>query len=79
MKLYRIEFYDLRDVFHDANVLADSPEEAIAVLRQHFSTVRISVLFELNVAYSDPVDYAEERSLALNAYKYGFFPQIKNR
>lgn len=79
MALYRIEFYDLRDVFHDANIIAKSAPDALAVLRQHFPDIRVSVVFRLDVTHSSLADYREEQSLALNAYKYGIYPEIRNR
>lgn len=79
LKLYRVEFYDLRDVFHDFNILADSAAGAIAVLQEYFSNARVSVLFEIDETYTDSICYKDERALALNAYKYGFLPEIKNR
>lgn len=79
MALYRIEFYDLRDVFHDVNIIAKSAPDALAVLRQYFPDIRVSVVFRLDVTHSSFADYREEQSLALNAYKYGIYPEIRNR
>ena len=79
MYLYRIEFFDLRDVYHEVNVLAESDFSARVIFREYFPDVRIRGMF-LFVPSGCGCEYLmRERSFALNAYQFGIYPEIKNR
>ena len=77
--LYRIEFYDLRDVYHEVNVIAGSSLSARLTFQEYFPNARIRGMFVFDPAGCDYDYLMEERSLALNAYKYGIYPEIHNR
>ena len=67
MFLYRIEFYDLRDVYHEVNILAKSDLSARLAFREHFPDVRIRGMFMFVPAGCDFDYLMAERSYALNA------------
>ena len=79
MYLYRIEFYDLRDVLHDVNVLADCGLRARDIVREFFPDARIIFVLRYEPAYCDAIRFYEDLTLALNAYKHGIYPEIKNK
>lgn len=79
MYLYRIEFYDLRDVLHDANIIADCGLRARSILQEFFPDAQIIHVLRYETEGCDAVRFYEDFSLALNAYKHGIYPEIKNR
>lgn len=79
MALYRIEFYDLRDVLHEVNIIAGSSLSARVILREFFPDARIRGVFVFDPAGCNFDYLMYERSVALNAYKYGIYPEIRNR
>lgn len=79
MYLYRIEFYDLRDVLHDANIIADSGLHALGILREFFPDARIIHVLRYVEKDCDAIRFHEDLSFALNAYQFGIYPEVKNR
>lgn len=79
MYLYRIEFYDLRDVLHDVNIIADCGLRARGIVREFFPDARITSVLRYESNDCDALHFYEDLSLALNAYKHGIYPEVKNR